>query len=68
LQTALDATGKAVEVVSVTPRVLPSSPPGSAGGSSDTARQLRSLRDLFDQGLISAVEYDNKRREILGRL
>jgi hypothetical protein len=68
LQASLDATGKAVEVVSVAPRALPSSQSARSDEGSDTARQLRSLRDLFDQGLISAVEYDNKRREILGRL
>lgn len=69
LQAALDATGKAVEVVGVAPRVVATSRPGGVSGEgSGTARQLRALRDMFDQGLISAVEYDSKRREIFGRL
>ncbi|MFC7553479.1 SHOCT domain-containing protein [Pseudoroseomonas wenyumeiae] len=69
LQRALDGTGKAVEVISTQPRGLTQTPPMQAvSGGTDVAQQLRTLKDLSDQGLISPGEYDQKRRELLNRL
>jgi len=47
--------------------------PGAAGGGAaapadDVAGQLQRLKQLFDQRLISAEEYEAKRKEILARL
>ncbi|MBP0447848.1 SHOCT domain-containing protein [Roseomonas sp. SSH11] len=67
--TAADSTGKAVEVISVAPRIVTfESRPNHGAEGDNTARRLKTLRDLFDEGLLSAVEYDAKRKEILGRL
>ncbi|MFC7541792.1 SHOCT domain-containing protein [Siccirubricoccus deserti] len=50
------------------PRAIAASRSGVGPEGSETARRLKALRDLFDQGLITAVEYDAKRREIIGSL
>lgn len=69
LQRSLDGTGKAVDVVGTSPRLVASLPPQQPSrGGGDTAQQLRALKDLFDQGLISATEYDQKRRDLLSRI
>lgn len=68
LQSAADSTGKAVDVVSIAPRAVSSSRPVAGADASGAPQRLRALRDLLDQGLISAAEYETKRRQILGSL
>jgi hypothetical protein len=69
LQRTLDGTGRAVDVVSTSLRLAASWPPQQPSkGGGDTAQQLRVLKDLSDQGLISADEYDQKRRDLLSRI
>ena len=42
--------------------------PEPAAAPEDAAAKLRRLKELFEQGLISQVEYDAKRAEVLSRL
>ena len=42
--------------------------PEAAAAPDDAAAKLRRLKELFEQGLISQVEYEAKRAEVLSRL
>ena len=49
--------------------VAPASGPAPAGAAAkDEAKQLQTLKELFDKGLVTKEEYERKRREILDRL
>jgi hypothetical protein len=72
LQRDLDASGKGVEVVSMRAR-LEVAAPAAAGGAAaaagpDPVDQLRRLRTLRDEGVISAQEYERARAALLRRI
>jgi hypothetical protein len=56
-------TAKAVPMPAPVPVTALSSPPSAA--STNMAGRLRELRGLLDQGLISQVEYDQRRQRLL---
>jgi hypothetical protein len=70
LQRDLDASGRGVDVVDVSPRIEAPAPPAAAaaGGTPDPIDQLRRLRALRDEGTISGQEYERARAQLLGRI
>jgi hypothetical protein len=54
--------------VAATAPAAPAPAAAAAAGSSDVAKTLESLAGLRDKGLITAEEYEAKKRELLERL
>ena len=68
--TAADQAAIEAEAVNASPQsptpVQPTSPAPSSGGAPDYIAELERLADLRDRGIITAEEFEAKKRQLLG--